>query len=191
MQQQHINHSPAFLRPPQTATVAMSQTLAKRPRAALCQVTLHAPPPLDRALSWSASRDGPCNSRDWRTRWLPATAKAYALTRPYHPPPDWQFSTDCSNRFEGYSTTLDCRAASSAARCGQPEGRPAIYSRGPTDASAKSVAAVWQPDMTLDDGKKGMVARRNSLGGAGLPLAFCGQKRQFWHRVLGRFAARL
>lgn len=184
MQQQHITIAQRFCGPPQSGNGGYVAGLLAKAKGGPCQVTLHAPPPLDRALQLVSSADD-LQLKDGDT--LLATAKAYALNTSVPPAPDLQSALTAQTGFEGFQQ----HGLPGCFVCGtlrQPEDGLRIYA-GPTDASANQVAAVWQPDMTLDDGK-GMVASEFLWAALDCP-GFFAVKRQSGTALLGRFAARL
>ncbi|WP_394241789.1 hotdog fold domain-containing protein [Halopseudomonas laoshanensis] len=184
MQEHQIIIAKRFCGPPQSGNGGYVAGLLAKAIARPCQVTLHAPPPLDTPLRLLPVAEG-LQLLDGDL--LLATAKDYQLQMAAPQPPALASALSAERRYEGFQdhglpNCFVCgplRKASDGLR---------IFA-GPLDAGADQVAAVWQPDATLDDGT-GMVASEFVWAALDCP-GFFAVKQASGTALLGRFAARL
>ncbi|MFO7704501.1 MAG: hotdog fold domain-containing protein [Halopseudomonas sp.] len=184
MHQQQISIAQRFCGPPHSGNGGYVAGLLAKALARPCQVTLHAPPPLDTALQLRPTEHGmQLLSGDS----LLATAKAYTLDLLPPAAPQLDTARNAESRFEG----LQQHGLPGCFVCGtlrQAKDGLRIFA-GPLNAQASEVAAVWQPDATLDDGA-GLVASEFLWAALDCP-GFFAVKRQSGLALLGRFAAQL
>ncbi|UAW99274.1 hypothetical protein KEM63_04705 [Halopseudomonas nanhaiensis] len=173
-----------FCGPPDSGNGGYVAGLLAREMSGQCQVTLHAPPPLDRPLSLVSAGDG-LQLRDGDR--LLASARPYQLVMDVPPPPTQDEASQAQQHFVGivHHDLPGCFV------CG-PNREPCDGLRifaGPLGAAQGNVAALWTPDATLT-AADGYVASEYIWAALDCP-GFFAVRPVSGLALLGRFAARL
>lgn len=187
MQEQQITIARRFCGPPQSGNGGYVAGLLAKAMAVPCQITLHAPPPLDTPLRLQPVAEG---LQLLAGDQLVASGRTYLLDMHIPAVPAVSAALEAQKRYAGF----DDHGLPNCFVCGplrQGHDGLRIFA-GPVDAhdtQASTVAAVWQPDETLDDGS-GMVAEEFIWAALDCP-GFFAVKSVSGTALLGRFAARV
>lgn len=173
-----------FCGPPDSGNGGYVSGLLAREMPGDCQITLHAPPPLDRPLSLVTAGDG-LQLRDGDR--LLASARPYQLRMDVPPPPTMDQANQAQQHFVGivHHDLPGCFV------CG-PNRSPGDGLRifaGPLGAAEGGVAALWTPDATLA-AEDGYVASEYIWAALDCP-GFFAVRPVSGLALLGRFAAKL
>ncbi|MEH6566141.1 MAG: hypothetical protein V7756_12505 [Halopseudomonas sp.] len=149
-----------------------------------CQVTLHAPPPLDTPLQLRVTDAG----AELRLgEQLLGSAKAYELEMTPPPALDTATAQAAQAQFKGFEQhNLPCCFVCGTNR--EPLDGLRIFA-GPTGLGEEQVAALWTPDETLAEAD-GMVASEYLWAALDCPGYFA-VRDQAGMALLGRFAAHI
>lgn len=172
-----------FCGPPQSGNGGYVAGLLARAMQQPCQVTLHAPPPLDTPLRLETLED---QTRLYQGQTLLASAIPYSLQMAIAQPPTLSTALAAQERFEGFRQ----HGLPGCFVCGTQREAPdgmRIFA-GPIEQEGK-VAAVWTPDASLDAGD-GRVASEFVWAALDCP-GFFAVREQAGTALLGRFAASL
>lgn len=184
MYQQQITIAQRFCGPPHSGNGGYVAGVLAKALGEPCQVTLHAPPPLDTPLRVLAAEQG-LQLLDGDT--LLASAKPYSLDLRLPAAPELAAARTAESQFEGFHQ----HALPGCFVCGtlrEVNDGLRIFA-GPLNTQSSRVAAAWQPDATLDDGQ-GFVASEFLWAALDCP-GFFAVKRTSGTALLGRFAAQL
>lgn len=133
-----------FCGPPDSGNGGYVAGLLARAMPSECQVTLHAPPPLDRPLALVTAGDG-LQLRDGDR--LLASARPYQLEMAVPPAPTPDQASRAQERFEGI-VRHDLPGCFVCGPNREPRDGLRIFA-GPLGTATASVAALWTPDATL------------------------------------------
>ena len=173
-----------FCGPPDSGNGGYVSGLLARAMLTDCQVTLHAPPPLDRPLTLSEAGGG-IQLRDGDR--LLASARPFELQMSLPPAPSVEASRLAEERFEGivHHDLPGCFV------CGpnrSPRDGLRIFA-GPLEQAERGVAALWTPDATLAEADQTV---RSEFVWAALDCpGFFSVRPKSGLALLGRFAAKL
>ncbi|SDR90873.1 hypothetical protein SAMN05216421_0552 [Halopseudomonas xinjiangensis] len=181
---QNITIASRFCGPPQSGNGGYVAGLLAKAMPAGCQVTLHAPPPLDAPLTLSAADDGMQLHHEGR---LLASARPYELAMTVPPAPSIDASSAAQQRFEGI-VRHDLPGCFVCGPNRDPGDGLRIFA-GPLDDPKQSVAALWTPDASLAD-RDETVASEFLWAALDCP-GFFAVRPVSGLALLGRFAARL
>ena len=149
-----------------------------------CQITLHAPPPLDQPLSLTRAGEG-LQLRDGDR--LLASARPYELCLEVPPAPSVQASDQAQQRYEGI-VRHDLPGCFVCGPNRDPGDGLRIFA-GPLTVGEPRVAALWTPDATLA-GADAMVRSEFLWAALDCP-GFFAIRAVSGPALLGRFAAKL
>jgi len=173
-----------FCGPPNSGNGGYVSGLLAKAMGVPCQITLHAPPPLDTPLQLLASSEG----AELRLgEQLLGSAKPHSFELALPSAIDLNTAAQAQERFRGFEQhNLPCCFVCGTNR--EPLDGLRIFA-GPTEQNEEQVAALWTPDETLAD-DTGMIASEYLWAALDCPGYFA-VRDQAGLALLGRFAAHI
>ncbi|SDS16092.1 hypothetical protein SAMN05216271_1296 [Halopseudomonas sabulinigri] len=184
-QREHIiSISSRFCGPPNSGNGGYVSGLLAKAMGVPCQITLHAPPPLDTPLQLLANDEG----AELRLgEQLLGSAKPHVFELNLPSAVDAATAAQAQERFEGFEQhNLPCCFVCGTNR--DPLDGLRIFA-GPTELRDEQVAALWTPDDTLTD-ESGMVSSEYLWAALDCPGYFA-VRGQAGIALLGRFSAHI